>query len=272
MCVRSLIEHRATVVMLPKRIAQKWIETAKRFQPGASMPQSIQEMDRTIAKLLAGQRNSVEPLLPFATREDGKPVTVSISLPTLVADAFEQSSAIANGYDLASAAIHGRALRGKELLRDRSGRKANLACLWGLTILDWVCNLGERRAHWFPAMQIMMNAKHAARQIGKLEPQDPQKVRQVMGAYEGNLKLRKDYTGDGTKASPILFREHLFYYPAVHRFLKQMNVDLAGPGVADHNDNGRFCVRYTGRDRDWWFEIPSSCFHLLLGELGPEDS
>jgi hypothetical protein len=56
-----------------------------------------------------------------------------------------------------------------------------------------------------------MNAKHAARQIGKLIPKEARTARQIMGVYEGNLKPGKNYTGDGTKASPILFRQHLFY-------------------------------------------------------------
>ena len=105
-------------MILPERLAGKWIETAKRFRPGASVPQSIQDMDNAIAKLLAGRRRSEEPLLPFAIREDGKPIMVSISLPALVASAFG-SSAISKNYDLASAAIHGRIQRGKELLSVR---------------------------------------------------------------------------------------------------------------------------------------------------------
>jgi hypothetical protein len=272
LCVRSLIEHRAMVVILPGRLAGKWIEAANRFLPGASVPQSIQDMDNTIAKLLAGRRRSEEPLLPFAIREDGKNITVSISLPTLVAGAFGKSSAISKGYDLASAAIHGRIQRGKELLTDRSGSEAARARVTGLTILDWICNIGEQKRYWFPAMQIMMNAKHAARQSGKVAPQDRLRARQMMGAYEGNLKPGRDYTGDGTKSSPILFSEHLLYYPAIRRFLEQMNIELAGPRVPDLDDHGRLCDRYTGRDRDWWFEIPPSCVHLLLDGMDNEVS
>lgn len=196
---------------------------------------------------------------------------MSISLPTLVADAFEESSAISKGYDLASAAIHGRTLRGRELLRDRSGRKAAWAYVTGLTVLDWVCNIREQKAYWFPAMQIMMNAKHAARQIGKVAPQDRRKARQIMGAYEGNLKPGKDYTGDGTKASPILFRENLLYYSAIHRFLEQMIIEPTESCMLDSDDHGRFCDRYTARDRDWWFEIPPSCVHLLLDGMDNEE-
>jgi hypothetical protein len=270
LCVRSLIEHRAAVAILPERLARKWIETARRIQPGASVPLSIQDMDNAITKLLAGRRNSAEPLLPFATREDGKPITVSISLPALVDDAFGEFSPISKYYDVASAAIHGRIQRGKELLRDRSRSEATRSCLTGLIILDWICHSGEQKEYWFPAMQIMMNAKHAARQNGKVDPQDRRKVRQVMGAYEGNLKPGKDYTGDGTKASPILFRDHLLYYSAIRQLLQQINIDPAGPQVLDRDDHGRLCDRYSGQARDWWFAIPGSCFHLLLDGMEGE--
>jgi len=124
--------------------------------------------------------------------------------------------------------------------------------------------------YWLPAMQIMMNAKHAARQSGKVDPQDRRKARQVMGVYEENLKPGKDYTGDGTKASPILFREHLFYYSAIRRLLAQMNIEPAGPRVFDRDDHGRHCDRYAGQARDWWFAIPPSCFHLLLDGMDDE--
>jgi hypothetical protein len=264
LCVRSLIEHRATVLVLPTRLGKWWLETAKRFQPGSKLPQSIQELDKTIARVLAGQRNSAEPALPFASREDGQPITVSISLPTLIADAFEETSTLSKRYDLASAVIHGRILRGKDLLKDRSGKEANSACLTGLNVLDWACNSGEQKKYWFPAMQIMMNAKHAAKQVDKLAPKDNRVAHQVMGVYEGKLKRGKDYTGEGTKSTPILFREHLFYYPALHQFLSEMSIEWVGPSPLDHDDHGHLCEIYSGHDRDWWFAIPSSCFQVLM--------
>jgi hypothetical protein len=156
------------------------------------------------------------------------------------------------------------------LLRDRSGSEATRACLTGLMILDWICHTGEKKGYWFPALQIMISAKHAARQSGKVAPHDRRKTRQVMGDYEGRLKPGKDYTGDGTKASPILFREHLLHYSAIRYLLEQMNIEPAGPPVLDHDDHGNLCDRYSGQARDWWFAIPPSCFHLLLDQMNGE--
>jgi hypothetical protein len=272
LCVRSLIEHRATVAALPERLTRKWIEAARRFQPGGNLPQSVEDIDNTIAKLLAGRRDSKEPLLPFATREDGKPITVSISLPTLIADAFEDAPAISKNYDLASAAIHGRIQRGKELLRDRSGNETVLACLTGLNVLDWISNIGEQKKYWYPALQIMMSAKHAALQGGKVASGDSRKTRQVMGEYEGTFKANKDYTGEGTKAAPILFRTHLLYYSATRHFLKQMNIQPTGPSVLDRDDHGCLCERYATQTRNWWFAISSSCFELLLDGIDGENA
>jgi hypothetical protein len=269
LCVRSLIEHRATVAVLPQRLASKWIKAARSFQPGANLPSSIQAMDDVIAKLLSGRRKSVEPLLPFATREDGKPIVGAISLPTLIADAFEKSSAISKGYNIASAAIHGRIDRGKELLRDRSGSAATKACLTGLIILDWICHIGGQKEYWYPAMRIMIDAKHAARQSNKIDGQDRRKVRQLMGLYEGNLRPGKDYTGDGTKVSPIVFGEHLLYFSAVRHFLEQMKTELLGPPMLDQDDCDRLCERYAGQARDWWFAIPN---HPLLDWVDGEST
>jgi hypothetical protein len=272
LCLRSLIEHRATVAALPERLTRKWIEAARRLQPGGSLPQSIEDIDNTIAKLLAGRRSSKEPLLPFATREDGKPILASISLPTLIADAFENSPAISKNYDLASAAIHGRIQRGKELLRDRSGSETAHARLMGLNVLDWICNISEQKKYWYPALQIMMSAKHAALQSCKVPSGDSRKTRQVMGEYEGTFKANKDYTGEGTKAAPILFRTHLLYYSATRHFLKQMNIQPTGPSVLDRDDQGCLCDRYTAPTRDWWFAIPNSCVELLLDGIDRENA
>jgi hypothetical protein len=272
LCVRSLIEHRATVAALPERLTRKWIEAARRFHPGNNLPQSIEDMDNTIAKLLAGRRDSKESLLPFATREDGKPITASISLPTLIADAFEDAPSISKNYDLASAAIHGRIQRGKELLRDRSGNETALACLTGLNVLDWICNIGEQNKYWYPALQIMMSAKHTALQSGKAASGDSRTTRQVMGEYQGTLKANKDYTGDGTKAAPFLFRTHFPYYSATKHFLKQMNIQPTGPSVLDCDDQGGLCDRYTAQTREWWFAIPRSCFELLLDGIDSENA
>jgi hypothetical protein len=272
LCARSLIEHRATVAAMPERLTRKWIEAARCFQPGGNLPQSVEDMDSTIAKLLAGRRDSREPLLPFATREDGKPITVSISLPTLIADAFEDAPAISKCYDLASAAIHGRIQRGKELLRDRSGNETAHACITGLHILDWICNIGEQKKYWYPALQIMLSAKHAALQSGKVASGESRKARQLMGEYEGTFKANKDYTGEGTKAAPILFRTHIPYYSAMRRFHQQMNIQPIGPSILDHDDQGGLCDRYTAQIREWWFAIPSSCFELLLDGIDDENT
>jgi hypothetical protein len=158
------------------------------------------------------------------------------------------------------------------LLRDRSGREGRRACVTGLTILNWICGIGEQKEYWFPATQIMIHAKHAAGQSGKIDPQDRQKARQVMGVYEGNLKAGKDYTGNGTKASPILFKERLLYYKAVRHFLEQMKISSAGPGVLDRDECGGLCHRYPGQTRDWWFEIPASCFHLVFDGMDNEEA
>jgi hypothetical protein len=272
LCVRSLIEQRATVAALPDRLTRKWIEAARRFQTGGNLPQSIENMDNTIAKLLAGRRDSKEPLLPFATREDGKPITVSISLPTLIADAFEGAPAISKNYDLASAAIHGRIQRGKDLLRDRLGNETARACVTGLNILDWICNIDEQKKYWHPALQIMMSAKHAALQSRNVASGEGRKARQVMGQYEGGFKANRDYAGEGTKAAPILFRTHLPYYSATRHFLDQMHIQPTGPSVLDRDDQGGLCDRYTAEAREWWFAIPSSCFELLLDGIDGDNA
>ena len=267
LCVRSLLEHRATVVVLPIKLTSNWLETAKRFLPKGNIPSSIQLMDKTIAKLLASRRHSAEPLLPFATREDDASST-SISLPSLVQDAFDKSSSVPRYYDVASAAIHGRILRGKELLKDRSGRMADRSCLTGLIILDWICRKDLTKDYFYPAFCIMMNAKHAALQSGHVGPQDRRKAQQMMGYYDGNFKLGKDYVGDGSKASPIAFKEHILYYPAAVYLLNQMKIEPAGFPSLDHDDSGRFCERYVGQDRDFWFLIPSDYLWSLIGEIG----
>lgn len=264
-CVRSLIEHRATVTILPGRLARKWVEAARRFQPGAGLPPAIKQMDDAIAKLLAGQRNSAETLMPFAIREDGTPIPPSFSLSSLIGEAFEKGSLHAQAYAFSSATIHARATRGVELLIDRAGKSARRSRLSGLNILDWVCDQRQRKEYLFPALQIVFIAQHAARHIGGGAGQDLKKARQAMGHYEGNLKPGKDYTGDGTRASSIVFREHLLYYVALKRFLDQMNIEPDRLQIAS-NDRGRWCEIYMGQGREWWFEVSDT-----LGLLGGSD-
>ena len=80
----------------------------------------------------------------------------------LSAGCVRQIDARRRYYDVDSAAIDGRILRGKELLKDRSGRMADRSCLTGLIILDWICRKDLTKDYLYPAFCIMMNAKHAA--------------------------------------------------------------------------------------------------------------
>lgn len=255
LCIRSLIEHRATVMILPGRIANKWIEAARRFQSAESLPLAIKQMDNAISKLLAGQRSSVETLLPFATREDGAPIPSSLSLPTLIGEAFESGSPNSRTYAITSASIHGRTMRGADLLRDRAGIFASRTCLLGICVLDWICDPQQRSEYLYPAARVVFAAQHAARHIGGFTNQDIKKKRLIMGHYEGQFKPTKDYTGDGTSASPIVFRKHLFYYTALQRFLEQMKISPDGRQPV-LSDQGRWCDRYRETDREWWFEVP----------------
>jgi hypothetical protein len=120
-------------------------------------------------------------------------------------------------------------------------------------------------------MQIIMNARHAAAQTGQVDSRDLRKARQVMGDYEGNLRPSKDYSGNGTKVSPIEFRQHLLYYQAIPRFLEQMGESSAERQL-EYDGHGRLCDCYRGQKREWWFVIPVSSLEMLLGKPHTQNS
>jgi hypothetical protein len=108
------------------------------------------------------------------------------------------------------------------------------------------------------AQALILNLKieHAAERGGTAAAATEPQVKAAFGHYEGNLKLGRDYTGDGSREMPFCLRSSLQSIPASRMLLNQRGIKWTGRQMKS-DAVGRLCDCYQAADQDWWFVIPN---------------
>jgi hypothetical protein len=120
-CVRSLIEHRALVVWLPREIGVSLNALGGELKAGNPLPLNAEGIEQPLANFLTVHaKGTKEEQRSWVIREHGGVRTAWLNLSRIVKSAFPEGDRMRKLYDLASAAIHGRSGRGSDLVLDAS--------------------------------------------------------------------------------------------------------------------------------------------------------
>jgi hypothetical protein len=266
LCVRSLIEHRALAVWLPKTLRISLMEMAAGVRAGAPLPGNVSELEQPLANfLLAQAKGSREDRRSWVIDQAGNVRTAWLNLATVVRSAFPEEDRFHKFYALASAAMHGRIGRGLESLSVEEGLALNTRRV-GLIVLDRICNWDEEIGYIAAATFLSKQLDHAQRYGGTSRATNDAIAQRTFGLIEGPLSPGADYTGEGTPDDPYRLAAHLEYYQASYALLRQMGVDVSNcPRQLAVNTGGRFCDRWRAPDREYWFLVN-------LGSWRSEDS
>lgn len=71
LCARSILEHQAVAAWLSDRLGNNWAEVGKRVAPEQRLPKHSSEMQKDLARYLAGTKGTAEQELPWTRRADG---------------------------------------------------------------------------------------------------------------------------------------------------------------------------------------------------------
>jgi hypothetical protein len=254
LCVRSLIEHRALAVWLPKTLRISLMEMAAGVRAGDPLPSNASELEQPLANfLLAQAKGSREDRRSWAIDTAGNVRMAWLNLDTVVGSAFPEEDRLDKLYALASAAMHGRIERGVEPWFIAEGFASN-TCRIGLIVLDRICDSDEEMGHVAAACFVSKQLDHAQRYGGTAGATNDAIAQRTFGFIEGPLSPGIDYTGEGTSDDPYRLAAHLEYYQASYALLRQMGVDVSNcPRELALSSGGKLCDRWQAPDREYWF-------------------
>jgi hypothetical protein len=222
--------------------------------PAKNLPTLSAELERDLAKFLAGTKGSAENKLPWTKQEASGRWTIHLSLPGILKEAFKSADRFRQIYNMASAALHGRILRGLDLLAQTT-RNDQSRDLGGVLVLEYLCDPDERMGLNAEAAKLMMNIEHAASRGGTVSASSDSEVKGAFGHFKGKLKAGRDYTGEGSQENPFRFRPHLQFHHASYKLLEQLGIEFTSRHLIRGAD-GRFCDCYQAVGKEWWFMLP----------------
>jgi hypothetical protein len=189
--------------------------------------------------------------------EGGDVRTAWLNLDKVVKGAFTDDARLSTYYALASAAMHGRRGRGRDIVLDAQTLTMG-AQFDGLLILERLCYHDEEMYYLARALSQFVRLSHAAGFGGTAAAITDVMAQQAFGRLDRVLVPGTDYTGDGTAESPFRFGSHLQLHQASRAFLEQVGIDVANcPRVLDRSVAGFLCDHWKTPARDYWFQINS---------------
>ena len=255
-CVRSLIEHRALSIWLAEEIGVSLTSIASELHARAPLPKGAARIDRNLADVLVLQGKSrLEDQQAWVMREDGGVRTAHLGLRNIVKDAFADGDKFQTFYALGSAAIHGRATRGYEIVLDPSALILRTRIL-GLLVLERICDRDEEMDYLSAALRHFVLLDHAASIGGTSTLATDAMAREVFGRFEGGFLAGMHYTGTGTKECPFRFESHIQPDTAALELLKQIGVDTTDAWIeADIDPSGGVLIGWRVPGRTYWFHV-----------------
>ena len=255
LCVRSLIEHRALVVWLTREVSSALNALGNEARAGDPLPPTAAQVAQPLANFLATQAKTTgEDQRSWIMLECGGVRNAWLNLDNIVNVAFSEEDRFRTFYALASAVMHGRSIRGVDLLRDAEGVTTSASHI-GLLVLDRLCDREEEMDHLAAGLRIFTQLNHAAQFGGTTHAATDSQARKVFGQI-GTLVANADFTGDGTQERPFKFRSHVQIHEASCALLEQLGIDVTVcRRELERGDGGILCDRWYAPEREYWFEV-----------------
>ncbi|MBY6082050.1 hypothetical protein [Ruegeria arenilitoris] len=257
LCVRSLVEHRALAMWLPKEVELSMDKLATRLMASSAPPDdATKEVSQPLANFLASQaKKTREDRREWVLEESGNIRVAWLKPDNIVRSVFGDGDRFFGYYELASAVMHGRTARGVDLAFNFAKSRTN-ARHAALLVLERLCDKNETLGYLAAAMAQWKRLDHAAGFGGTFAAESDTMARQAFGNQTAAFRKDLDYMGDGTENSPYQMKEHLEYYASTRELLRQLGADLfAAQRFLDFDSTGRMCDRWSCSERDHWFLI-----------------
>lgn len=264
LCLRSLIEHRASTIWLSKNVCEALEDLARQVGSNKNLPKIGIKIEKSISKLLAAHGNkSKEDQHSWIKSETGDTRPGQLILNQIIDTAFLEKDRLRKIYKIASASMHGRVMRGGELIEYNSSNKMSYPQI-GIIVLERFCDRNEEMDLISVLIRPFFLMKHAANLGGALGVENDRMAQQMFGHIEKNLTLGIDFNGKGTKNEPFEFNSHLPFYPASYALLEQRGINFEKcTRILDHDTSGNLCDRWKTPKRDYWFKLdPTAIFGL----------
>jgi hypothetical protein len=256
LCVRSLTEHRALAVWLPRQVGASLHATAGQLRAVSPLPSDAARIETSLAKFLSVHAaGTKEHRRAWVMHENGGVRTAGLNLSQIFEAAFAEDDRFRDLYAFASAAMHARSARGIDLTLN-AAKVRKQARLIGLLTLERICNQDEEMDHLSQALCQFVQLDHAAGFGGTSAAATDTMAQQVFGRIDGTLVYGIDYTGEGTRGSPFVLGCHIQFHKGSYALLEQLGVDSGScPRMLEDDVAGHLCDRWRASDRDYWFQV-----------------
>ena len=225
-------------VWLPQEVDVSLNAMAGELRAGTHLPNNAKEVEQPLAKFLAAQaKGSKEEQRSWVMSERGGIRIARLNHTNVVEAAFSAGDGFRSLYALGSAAMHGRSVRGIDLVLNAKMVIAGARRI-GLIVLERICNRNEEMNHLASALIQYARLDHASNFGGTGAASTDLVAQQAFGLIEATLTQGVDYTGDGTANNPFVFRPHLQFHQASYKMLSDLGVDIDCPRVRDESVQG----------------------------------
>jgi hypothetical protein len=231
-CARSLLEHLAVIDWLASRLASHWDAISRRARDGTLSEGHLRSMDAHLARVLTGTKGSLEDDRQWGPHwaEDNAPRSLNVFSAVQAFCAHEPG--LQRIYNVCSAMVHGRLLRGLESLDAPTGSPYQLHnLLRGVEIATFACSTDVQmtlRSQCALIGQRLMNLAGAASVPERAHELIPRATLSM-----DRLKHGRDFTGTGTLEDPIRFVDGMPYHESLYRYCAQFGYD-PNPFRQDH--------------------------------------
>jgi hypothetical protein len=222
-CARSILEILASINWLVGRLESSWEEIVRQVQNGSFNSVALEEIDDRLAVFLTGSKGSLEQ-----HRDWGESWSVSgkdsLGILEVVNKSFGDRVDIRKIYDITSAMIHGRLMRGVEILSTEIASKNYLANLFrGFCVADLACDVDTQMSLRSRAVRMSLRLKSLEAAIGG-EGSSPEALERATLSM-GSLHIERHFSGTGSKDDPIKFVDGIPYHEAFYRYCSQFSLD-----------------------------------------------
>ncbi len=221
-CARSILEILASINWLVDRLESSWEEIVRQVRDGSFNSVALEQIDSDLALFLTGSKGSLEQ-----HRDWGGSWSVSgKALPILevVNKSFGDRADIRKIYDITSAMIHGRLMRGVEILSTEISSKNYLANLFrGICVADLACDDDTQMSLRSRAARMSLRLKSLEAAIDG-EASSPEALERATLSMD-SLHVERHFSGTGSKDDPIKFVDGIPYYEAFYRYCSQFSLD-----------------------------------------------
>lgn len=222
-CARSILEVLASVDWLIDSLESSWDEIVRQVRHGSFTEVELKKINSDLAVFLTGSKGSLEEHRDWGERWSVSG-SASLGMLEVVEKSFRDRADIRKIYDISSAMVHGRLMRGVEILSTEVSSKNYLANLFrGICVADLVCDDDTQMSLRSRAARMSLRLKSLETAMGRGDRSSEALERATLAM--DSLQVGSHFSGTGKKDDPIKFADGVPYYEGFYRYCSQLGLD-----------------------------------------------